>query len=270
MRKYLRLLAYEIRTIVRDAMSVFLLAYPAFMFVLIGWLLPASLLKGGVAQTSPAYALTMIITFVVMISIGGFVGGALLGFSLLENKDEKTINSIAVTPISISGYVIFKSLYTYVLSVIGNLALILAIRWFASDAYSFTFGTMTFGFDNLTYWEIIAFSFVSSLLVPAIGTLIASVAKNKIEGFTFMKSGGIVFMIPALVLLNAFSDWKQYLLGITPNFWPVKALLNSALNTQGASDLPFWAYMLIGGVYMLALAVYSIISFSRKHETLGG
>lgn len=270
MNKYLRLLTYEFKTIVRDPLNLFMLIYPLFMLGLIGWLLPVSLLKGGLTQTSPAYAITMMITFVVIVAIGGFVGGALLGFSLLENKDERTINSIAVTPISISGYVIFKSIYIYVLSVLGNLFLIFGIKWWASGAYSFTFGSLTFGFDNLDYGEIIVFSFVSSLLVPAIGTLIASIAKNKIEGFAFMKSGGIIFMIPALVLLNAFADWKQYILGLAPNFWPVKALLNAAMNTQGADDLPFWAYMTIGGIYMAALAVFSIIAFSRKHQTIGG
>jgi len=266
MKKYLRLIGYELKTIMRDPLNLFLLIYPAFMFVLIGWLLPLALTRGGVSDTSFAYSLTMLIAFVVIIAVGGFASGALLGFSLLENKDEKTINSIAVTPITITGYVIFKSLYTFGFAVLGTLFLVLSIKWWASDAYSFTYGTMQFGFDNLGYGEIIFFSLVSSLLVPAVGTLIASAAKNKIEGFAFMKSGGLIFMIPVLVLLNAFSDWKQYLLGITPNFWPVKALLNAAMNISNPSDLPFWAYFLIGTIYMLSLAVFSIIAFARKQQ----
>lgn len=266
MKKYLKLLSYETKTILRDPMNVFLLAYPLFMLVLIGWLLPLGLTRGGLQSSDTAYSLTLIITFVITISIGGYVSGSLLGFSLLENKDEKTIKSIAVTPISIAGYVIFKTIYSYILSIIGNLFLILGIKWWANDAYSFMFGTMSFGFDNLTYVNIIAFSLVSSLIVPAIGTLIASVAKNKIEGFAFMKSGGIVVMIPALVLISAFSDWKQYLLGVAPNFWPVKALLNEALNNQGTYDLPFWAYLLIGGIIMLSMAIISIVMFLKKQS----
>ncbi len=264
MKKYWNLLIYEIKTILRDPMNVFLLIYPLFMLVLIGWLLPLGLNRGGLGNADYAYSLTMIITFVVVISIGGYVSGALLGFSLLENKDEKTIKSIAVTPVSLAGYIIFKTIYSYILSFAGNLVLILGIKWFASDAYSFSFGPLTFGFDNLSYFHIIAFSLVSSLIVPAIGTLIASIAKNKIEGFAFMKSGGIVVMIPALVLIEAMSDWKQYILGIAPNFWPVKALLNEALNTQGPNDLPFWAYLLVGGIVMLSLAIVSIVVFLRK------
>ncbi|NCA97267.1 MAG: hypothetical protein EOM77_03695 [Bacteroidia bacterium] len=270
MKKYLHLLKYEMRTIIRDPLNLFLLGYPLFMFALVGWLLPTALLRGGVNQTGPAYAITMVITFVIVISIGGFVGGSLLGFSLLENKDEKTIDSIAVAPISLLGYVIFKAIYSYVFSVIGNLILIIGIKVFASDAYSFTFGTLTFGFDNINYGQIIVFSFVSSLLVPTIGTLIASIAKNKIEGFAFMKGGGIIFMLPALLLLNAFQDWKQYLLGVVPNLWPVKALLNAALNTQGAYDLPYWGYMSVATIYMLGLTAYSLITFAKKNQISGG
>lgn len=269
MKKYFNLFMYELKTIVRDPLNLFLLIYPLFMLALIGWLFPTALIRGGVDQQGAAYALTMLITFVVIIAIGGFVGGALLGFSLLENKDEKTINSIAVTPISITGYVIFKSIYSYFFSVIGTIILVVGIKLWAADAYSFTYNSLSFGFDNLDYLQIIVFSFVSSLMVPATGMLIASVAKNKIEGFAFMKSGGIIFMIPALVLLDAFSDWKQYLLGLTPNFWPVKALLNAALNYQSPDDLPFWAYMVIGTIYMLALAIFSIIAFSRKQRKGG-
>ena len=269
MKKYWRLLTYELKTIIRDPLNLFMLIYPLFMFLFVGFLIPASLTRGGLSQNDAAYAITMLITFVVTISIGGFVSGALLGFSLLENKDEKTIHSIAVTPISTLGYVIFKTFYTFVLAVIGNIFLIIAIKWWASDYYSFTYGSLTFGFDNLGYGQILIFSLVSSLFVPAVGTLIASVAKNKIEGFAFMKSGGIVFMIPALVLLDAFSDWKQYLLGVAPNFWPVKALLNEALNQQGGQDLPFWLYMVIGSIIMLALAIVSIYMFNRK-QTHGG
>lgn len=264
MKKYFRLLSYEMKTILRDPTNVFLFVYPPFMLALIGWLLPLGLNRGGLDNRDLAYSLTMIITFVIVIAIGGYVSGALLGFSLLENKDEKTIKSIAVTPISITGYVVFKTIYSYIFSIVGNLILILGIKWWANEAYSFTFGSSTFGFENLDYVHIIAFSLVSSLLVPAVGTLIASVAKNKIEGFAFMKGGGVLLMIPALVLLSAFSDWKQYFLGIAPNFWPVKALLNEALNEQGPNDLPFWAYLLIGGIVMLSLAVFSIISFAKK------
>jgi hypothetical protein len=79
-----------------------------------------------------------------------------------------------------------------------------------------------------------------------------------------MKTAGILFIIPALVLLEAFGDWKQYLLGITPNFWPVKAFLNLAFQTQGPDDLSYTLYLVIGAVYMIFLAVISIRYFVKR------
>jgi fluoroquinolone transport system permease protein len=206
----------------------------------------------------------MIIAFVMLLAIGGFAMGILLGFSLLENKDEQTILSIAVTPIKVSGYILFKTIYAYAFSIVGNLIMLLGIKFFAYEAYSFQYGAATFGFDNITLGNIIAFSFVDSLMVPAVGAVTAAISRNKIEGFAFMKSGGLLFMIPALVLLNVFSDWKQYFLGFAPNFWPLKGLLNLALGSQASSDLPYWAYLAIGAIYMIVLGGLAIRFYIKK------
>lgn len=264
MKKYLHLLGYEMRTLLRDPLNLFMLFYPLFMLFLTGWLLPTSLHRAGLDTTSHAYALTMLIEFVMVLAIGGFAMGILLGFSLLENKDEQTILSIAVTPIKVSGYILFKTVYAYVFSIVGNLVMLFGIQLFAHDAYSFQYGNLMFGFDNISGLDIFAFSLVASLLVPSIGALTAAISRNKIEGFAFMKSGGLLFMIPALVLLNAFSGWKQYLLGFAPNFWPLKGLLNLALGSQDASDLPYWAYLVIGAGYMVFLGGIAIRFFIKK------
>jgi fluoroquinolone transport system permease protein len=260
--KYLRLLKYEMRTLFRDPMNIFMLFYPFLMLFITGWFLPMILSR--TSSDEQTYALTLLIAFVILLSIGGYVMGALLGFSLLENKDEQTIKTIAVTPVSVSGYIIFKTVYAYIFSILGNLVMIIGIKEFAGASYSFAYGPFQFGFDNINYGHIFAFAMVSSLLVPTIGTLIASISKNKIEGFTFMKSGGIVAMIPALVLINSFSDWKQYILGIAPNFWPVKALLNLALGSNDQYDLSFWLYLLVGSLYMIACAYIFIRIFIKK------
>ncbi len=264
MKKYWNLFAYEMRTLLRDPLNLFMLFYPFFMLFLTGWLLPTSLSRAGLDIDSPGYALTMLIVFVMLLAIGGFAMGILLGFSLLENKDEQTILSIAVTPIKVSGYILFKTIYSYIFSIVGNLIMLFGIKFFAYEAYTFQYGTSTFGFDHITVGHILAFSVVASLLVPVVGAVTAAISRNKIEGFAFMKSGGLLFMIPALVLLDIFSDWKQYFLGFAPNFWPLKGLLNLALGIQATSDLPFWAYLVIGAAYMIVLGGVAIRFYIKK------
>jgi fluoroquinolone transport system permease protein len=264
MKAYLKLLKYELKNLLRDPMNMFLFVYPLFMLGMVGWAVPAIIERSGINNQSPEYALTMIILFVMVLSIGGFISGALLGFSLLENKDEQTIKAIAVTPMSVRGYIIFKSIYSFVFGWLGNLVMLFGLQWFFADAYSFEFGEFSFGIANIDPLKIIIFSAVSSLLTPTAGALIAAISKNKIEGFAIMKSGGIVLIIPGLILFETFSDWKQYVLGLTPNFWPVKAFYNEALNLQGPDDLSFYGYLIIGSIYMIGIAILSINFFTKR------
>jgi len=263
MKAFAKLLKYELKTLLHDPMNAFMLFYPVMMLLIMGWLLPAILDRSGAA--SNARTITLLIGLVVAISLGGYMMGALLGFSLLENKDEKTLWSIAVTPITVAGYAWFKTAYAFVFAFLGNLVMTGGLKLFFADAYAVEYGGVTIGlFDNITYFQIVVFALVSSIIVPFIGAVFAGVARNKIEGFAFVKGGALIVMIPMLALLDSLAGWKQYFLGIAPNFWPVKALLNPALSTANPADLGFWWYMLIGTLYPLALGLLAMRGFIRK------
>ncbi len=263
MKKYGKLLKYELKTILKDPMNAFVLFYPFLMLGICGWLLPAILERSGAATN--ARAITLLIGFVVAISLGGYMMGALLGFSLLENKDEKTLWSIAVTPVTVSGYALFKTIYAFVFAVLGNIVMCAGLKLFASEAYTIEYMGLTIGlFDKITYVHILLFSVVSSLIVPFIGAVFAGFARNKIEGFAYIKTGAIIVMIPMLSILNSLQDWRQYFLGIAPNFWPVKALLNLAMSSSNTANIDFWAYLLIGTIYPLALGAFAMRTFVRK------
>ena len=264
MKIYLRLLGYEMKTLLRDSMNLFMLVYPLFMMVMVGWLIPMVLSRSGVSNDSPAYALSMLTVFVLVLSIGGFISGILLGFSLLENKDEQTIKAIAVSPITVKGYVLFKTTYAYVLGVLGTFVMIFGLQSFFGASFSFRYQDIAFGLANLQFWQIVLFSLVSSLMTPTAGALMAAVAKNKIEGFALTKSAGIIIMMPLLVLLEAFTDWKQYLLGIVPNFWAVKALFNESFRLNHPDNLSFMGYLIIGTIYALLIAALSIRFFIKR------
>lgn len=264
MKKYLVLLKYEMKTILKDPMNIFMVFFPLIMLAICAFLLPA-ILNATTSPDSAASAYTLLIGFTVILAMGGYISGAMLGFSLLDNKDENTLLNIAVTPITISGYATFKIVYSYVISVISNIVMLFGLKILASDAYVITLmGHEIRLLDTISYGEGLAFSVVASLLVPAIAMIIVSVAKNKIEGFAVMKGGGLFIMIPMLALIQFFQDGKQYLLGILPNFWTFKAILNESMGYGTSANLPFWAYLLIGGVYTTALAYLSLRMFLKK------
>lgn len=266
MKKYLSLVRYEFKTIVKDMMNLFILLYPLLMLFICGYLLPAIISKTS-SNDPNSQAIALLIGFVLLISIGGFMMGAMLGFSLLDNRDENTLTNIAVSPITVSGYAVFKIIYTYILQVLGNIFMIGGLKLLASDSYVVNYGGITIGLlDNISYGQIIVFSLVSSLIVPFVAMLLGAIAKNKIEGFALVKSGGLFVMIPMLVLLDSFQNGKQYIFGIFPNFWPMKALLNIALNSQNTANLNFWIYMLIGTVYPIILGILALRVFIKKNQ----
>lgn len=262
MKKYLSLLKYEFKTLVKDPINLFLLVYPFLILSISGFLIPAITNK---IDNSNNVAVTLMIMLAVSLSVGSFITGGLLGFSLIENKDENTILNISVTPISIKGYTIFKIIYTYIFAMIGNIIIIGGLKVIASQQYVIELNGQVINLlDNILWLQVITFSIVSSLLVPTVALIISSFSKNKIEGFAFIKGGAIVIMIPVLSLLSTFSDTKQYILGIVPNFWAVKGLLNSALASQESSNLNYYIYLLFGVIYSLLISIISYKIFTKR------
>jgi fluoroquinolone transport system permease protein len=264
MKKYLSLLKYEFKTILKSSMSVFMILYPLLMLFITGFILPAVLEKTTSANSN-ASMITLLIGFVLTLSMGGFLMGAMLGFSLIENKDENTLINIATTPVTVSGYTTFKIIYTSVLAFLANLLLVGGLKLIASNKYVIVYMGETIRLlDRISIGQVLIFSVVASLIVPMIALVIGAIAKNKVEGFAFMKSGGIIIMIPLLTLLNTFQDWKQYLLGIAPNFWAIKAILNLVLGTQNSSNMSFNMYMVVGGIYTLIVGFICFRFFVKK------
>jgi len=257
--KYYELLKYELKNLLRDKMNFTMFIYPVIMLIMSVFLFPALFKMEG--MEGEGLQITMIILIFALLGFGFMIASILLGFSLLDNKDEDTMQTIAVTPISKRGYVNFKIIYTYVLSILSTLIIVAGTKLFASGDYVLTYGTETiYLFDTLTYFNIFVFAISSSLLVPALGLFIVALSKNKIEGFAYMKLSGFLIFIPMLVLFPAFQGTGQYILSIFPNFWGVQGILNlmlPSLFVSGAS-VGFYAYMLIGAVLC---TMYSFIGY---------
>jgi len=97
-----------------------MIMYPFLIVFITGFIIPA-ILERTTDTSSAASMNTLLIGFVITLSMGGFVMGAMLGFSLLENKDENTLTNIAVSPVTVSGYATFKVVYTTIMSFFANM-----------------------------------------------------------------------------------------------------------------------------------------------------
>lgn len=264
MNKFFNLLKYEVKTITKDITNLFLLFYPFLMLFMMGFVIPRVLDK-----TADNNGKIIVLQLVVglALSLGAYVSGAILAFSIIENKDDNTILNISVTPLSLKGYLIFKISYSFLFSLFSNMIIIGGLKLFASDKFIITINEQTIGLlNNLTWLKIIVFSIVMSMFVPVCALLIASFSKNKIEGFTIMKSGGVLVLLPLLTLLDFFQGAKQYLLGVLPNFWPIKAMLNISMQNNDSANLNYYIYMLIGIVFLMAISILTFRLFIKKNQ----
>ncbi|MFW5780387.1 MAG: hypothetical protein ACOCWI_02925, partial [Bacillota bacterium] len=154
--------------------------------------------------------------------------------------------------------------YFCIISFVTNMLILIGTKLLASDAYTFEVSGITYNlFGNLTYPKIVAFSASACLFVPLVGFLIAALGKNKIEGFAYMKSGGILLLLPILTILDTFSGGLQYILGITPNFWSIKGILTTVM-PKNEADINFWLYIVIGSIYSIAMNIVIYKLFIKR------
>ncbi|HHT73446.1 MAG TPA: hypothetical protein GX008_07015 [Firmicutes bacterium] len=262
MSKYLSLLRYEGKTIARDPVNLYMCLFPLIMLFLSAYVFPMTftsvdMLRGTMLK------LAMLLLLVAILAFGSFFLAALATFLLLEQKDEHTLHTIAVTPVGAAGYLKFKMTYIYVMSVVGNIVVLLGTKLLAGDKYV-VLGTPLF--DNINIGHTVSFALVNGLFTLVLGLMQGAFAKNKVEGFAFIKGTGMLAMVPALMVLETFQGNLQYVLGVFPNFWSIKGMVGQLMPIDSGANLSFTMYLLIGALYNGILLVAAYRFFLKKAQ----
>jgi fluoroquinolone transport system permease protein len=260
MNKYLALLRYETKTIVRTPINLFMCLFPVVILLLAAFVFPLIFRSMNPADEA-ALRIAMLLMLVIILAIGSYFLAAMATFLLLEHKDENSLKTIAVTPLGASGYLRFKMAYVYVMAFLGMLLILIGTKYIAGHHYAI--GPLSL-FENVSVPEIIAFSAVSTLLVPALALFQGAFAKNKVEGFAFIKGTGLVAVVPVLMVMDVFQGGPQYALGVFPNFWAIKGMMLEFLPIGNAANLSFPFYLLIGAAYSILLIIVAYRLFLKK------
>lgn len=237
---YLSFLHAEFKKWVRDPMLFFMLGYP-LIIGLVG--------RYGLRYIEHASGISLLpytdIVLVVLTLMTPHIFGALLGFSILDDRDDHIFESVQVTPLSVAGFLAFRVSIVMVLSLIST---------------SFVIRFVEIG--NLGWWEIVTVSFLSSLAAPATGLLINALATNKVEGFVAMKGViGILIVFP--VVSSFFTDAKEFFFALSPSFWPAK-VLSSLVRGQGVLPLSTAQYYWFGVLYALLANISMSYAFKKR------
>jgi fluoroquinolone transport system permease protein len=188
-------LVHELKNMIRDKMYAFFLVYPIIISVVAYFLIPY------LKDINP---LASDITFLTLLLINSFIFGVVTSFTLLDDQDDNVLLSLKMTPISVRLYVLFKLLMSYVFGIISTLLILISVDYFQQTSLR----------------DILFILILAPIQGPILAMLIASVSRNKVEGFAIMKLSGLILMVPIAALF--LTDWKELLISIFPGFWTAR------------------------------------------------
>ena len=217
----------------------FMLIYPVIFGAFGRYILPEIAdLSGFFLEHFADYVLAVLAMFIPQIY------GAIVGFSLLDDRDDNVLPSIQVSPLSLHQFFSFKIIMSLILSFLAAIF----VLWFVD-------------IGDLTWGNILLISFLASLGTPINGFLINAFSRNKIEGFAIMKGIGTLIVFPIIALF--FTDAREFFFAFVPSFWPVKAI---SVLIRGAEALPlsFNGYFVLGLIYAVLLNIFCYRFFLQK------
>ncbi|WP_070000123.1 hypothetical protein [Cellulosilyticum sp. I15G10I2] len=171
------------------------------------------------------------IQYMIIVLMPFFIG-MVLGFRMLDEKDEHMLSFYAVSPLGIRGYIGLRVAMAVILNLLGIIMIGM------------------FGVFPRAYWFFILIQ--TLLLAPFVFLILGLIGKNKIQGLTLVKIMGMIFMLPLLKLIKANPLDKIFIL--IPSYNIFELIVNQAFD--------YGVFVYIGA---LCLGIYILIeSFSHK------
>lgn len=220
----------EFKKWLRDPLMRFMVFYPILFGIIGRYLLPWIADASGFRINYYTDLILVILTLMTP-----QIYGALTGFSILDDRDDKVLTSIRVTPLSIHQFLSFRLIIVVIITFIACTY----VMWFSD-------------IGELHIKNILAISFLASLGAPMTGLFINALAHNKIEGFAVMKGTGIFLVFPVIAMF--FIDKKELIFSFAPGFWPAKAI-SSLIKGEGILFLTYNQYYFIGLAYVVVLNI---------------
>lgn len=193
----------DARNIRRDALLVAIPFTPLLLALLIRFGLPpleSWLLDEFAFDLSAYHPLVMSLFLMLVPALAGMVAGLLL----LDERDMGVLTALNVTPLGPDQYL----LYRLSLPVLAGFVLTLI-------AYPIA------GLMPLPAGTVALIAVLAALTGPQIALFLAAFAENKVVGLTLVKLINGVQMLPMVAYF--IDPPAQYLAGVLPGYWPLKA-----------------------------------------------
>lgn len=165
--------------------------------------------------------------------------GMVIGFLLLDQRDDRTLTALRVTPMSLGGYLAYRVIVPLLLSAIVLLLVLPLV-----------------GLVEIAFLPLLMSVLATSILTPLFALFLAAFAANKVQGFALVKGLGIILM-PGFVAYFVPFPW-QWALSLSPVYWPLKMFWEIQANMPNA-----WLYGLVGLAYHSLLLLLLLRRFQQ-------
>jgi len=229
----------DAKSVGRDSLLRWMVLFPVLFALLVRWGVPPLtvwLAERFRFDLAPYYPL--IVSIIVMTIPMLF--GTVIGFLLLDQRDDQTLMALQVTPLTANGYLVYRIGVPAVLSVAMTL-----MAFPLMDLVEVGFGGRLMAAVG------------AAPLAPAYALFLAGFAQNKVQGFALMKgAGGLSW--PPIVAYFIHSKW-QWAFGLCPTYWPAKLYWEIDAGS-GRS----WLYLVVG----LVLQSVLVAALLRRFNTV--
>ncbi len=196
---FIYLFKNDIRNIFRDKTLLMMTVLPLIMIFGLKAALPS------VVKLLPSFPNYYSLFLAVVGTVSGLLGGYIIAFVMLDEKDDDVLKVIRVMPFPMFLFMAYR--------------LLLAGFW----AFIFSFSALLiFDIQDYSLLENIFYALLCSQTAVVMLLFMVSFASNKIEGVTFLK--GLNFFIVLPVLAFFVDAWWKYIFTIFPFYWTYKAM----------------------------------------------
>ena len=231
--------AIDARNVARDSMLRWLAIFTAAFGLLFRFAVPrvADMLQQQFGFDLVAYY-PLLMSFLPLVAAG--LIGTVVGFLLLDQRDDQTLTALMVTPLSLGDYLRYR---------LSGLMLLSAM-----------FGAVVVplaGLSKTTTVQVVVSAMTAAPLASIYALFLGTFAANKVQGFALAKAVGVV-LVPCVVSYFVTGPW-QSVFGIVPHYWALKVFW---LFGEGATASAL-VHAIIGLVWQTVLLMLLVQHFSR-------
>lgn len=224
LRRAQRLGMLELRGILRDPLLRALLVLPLIVGVAARLVLPLVLRRIGASLGLDLAGYYPLVMGSALLLIAPTTYGTLVGFVLLDQRDDRTLLALRVTPLSLRGYLLLRLTAPMLIS-------------FAMTPAALAVA----GLLQLPLPELLLATAATTPLAPVCALALVAFAENKVQGFALVKGASVLSSAPLAAL---WVPWPwQWAFGVLPTYWPVR--LYAAL-LAGAPEAWLYAGVALG------------------------